>query len=266
MTYLTEESAHLQPIELYTFTLPTGTERYTDQELAYVHHVTLQTFNPEPISRGQLQQSDEDSSMTVEIEVDAINPVANFFRTPFLPARSIFVTIERTHFTVTPAAPALVFRGKVAQCAFEGARAKLTCVPTREAIVRQVPTVLVQALCSNTLYDQRCQVLPASFDVVGNITVVSGVDVTVPGHGQPDGWFSGGTLGAVGFPEATIRKQIGNVFSLLYNYGFTVGLAVTLLPGCDKRFATCQAKFANTSRFQGFPNMPAIDPFVDQIN
>lgn len=265
MTYLGDETAHKLPVELFTFTLPTATERYTDTELDWAHPITAQTFLSEPITRGELQQSEEDASMSLEVTVDALNPVANFFRTPFLPARSVFILVERTHDGAVDA-PAVVFRGQVAQCVFAGASAKLTCIPTRQAITRSIPVILVQNLCTNTLYDQRCLVDPAAFDVAGVISAVAGVNVTVPGHGKPDDYFSGGTLAAPGFPEATIRKQVGNVFSLLYNYGFTVGLAVTLLPGCDKRFSTCIAKFANTTHYQGFPNMPAIDPFVDQIN
>jgi len=29
--------------------------------------------------------------------------------------------------------------------------------------------------------------------------------------------------------------------------------------GCDKRLATCGAKFANTANFRGFPNIPGQD-------
>jgi uncharacterized phage protein (TIGR02218 family) len=29
--------------------------------------------------------------------------------------------------------------------------------------------------------------------------------------------------------------------------------------GCDKRIATCGAKFANTANFRGFPNIPGQD-------
>ena len=265
MTYLDDEIAHKLPVELYTFTLPTATERFTDTEIAWAHPISGLPFAPNEISRGNLQQSEEDDSMSIEIVTDALNPVAEFFRTPFLPARTIFVLVERTH-TGAIDAPAVVFRGQIAQCVFEGAKAKMTCVPTKRAVSRTIPVILVQNLCTNTLYDQRCLVDPAAFDVAGNITVVSGVNVTVPGHGKPDDYFSGGTLTAPGLPEATIRKQTGNVFSLLYNYGFTVGMAVVLLPGCDKRFSTCIAKFANSTHYQGFPNMPQIDPFVDQMS
>ena len=266
MTYLADETAHKQPIELYQFTISGAFTRYTDNEVAYVHPITGQTYSPEAVSRGELQISEEDNSNSVDVTVDALSDIGNFFRNPFLPTRSVFLLIERTHPGAVDA-PALVFRGQVATCQFSGGTAKLTCIPTRQALQRMIPTVMVQSLCPNTLYDQRCLVNPASFQVTGlSITVISGTTVTVPGHGKPDGYFSGGTLTQGALPPVTIREQTGNVFRLLYNYGLTVAGGVTLLPGCDKKYSTCGLKFVNTTHFQVFPNMPVIDPFVDAIN
>lgn len=263
MTYLGDESAHKQPIELFQFNVGGVFHRFTDNELALNHPVTGNTYTPEPITRGNLQQSDEDSSMVLEITVDALNPVAEFFRTPLLPARTVYVLVERTHAGAT-ATPAVVFRGQVTQCEFDGASGKLSCVPMRQAIRREIPAILVQGLCTNTLYDARCQVAPAAFQVAGTATVVAANVLTITGHGKPDGYFSGGFITQAGAPAATIREHIGNTFKLLYNYGFTPG-PVALFPGCDKRYSTCGSKFANTLHHQGFPNMPAIDPFVDQV-
>jgi uncharacterized phage protein (TIGR02218 family) len=43
--------------------------------------------------------------------------------------------------------------------------------------------------------------------------------------------------------------------------GLTIspGDAFAVTAGCDKQFATCQAKFANQARFRGFPYMPGND-------
>jgi uncharacterized phage protein (TIGR02218 family) len=38
-----------------------------------------------------------------------------------------------------------------------------------------------------------------------------------------------------------------------------IGAAFTIYAGCDKRFATCKAKFANSENFRGFPHMPGND-------
>jgi uncharacterized phage protein (TIGR02218 family) len=37
------------------------------------------------------------------------------------------------------------------------------------------------------------------------------------------------------------------------------GDAFSLTPGCDKSFATCQAKFGNGVNFRGFPHIPGND-------
>ena len=42
------------------------------------------------------------------------------------------------------------------------------------------------------------------------------------------------------------------------------GDAFTVTAGCDKHFATCQAKFANAANFRGFPHMPGND-FVTAV-
>lgn len=265
MTYTADETAHKQPLELYQFTIQGVFYRYTSSELQVVHPVTGSAYTPEPVIRGELQQSEEDASMSLDISVDALNPVAAFFRTPFLNARTVFVLVERTHPGAVDA-PAVLFRGQVAQAVFSGAMAKMTCVPIRQAIARAVPSVLVQVLCSNTLYDARCLVNPATVQVAGLvISTVIGVILVIPGHGKPDGYFSGGTVTVVGLPSATIRDQTGDAFTLLYNYGFTPGSVVTLYPGCDKKLSTCVTKFANSTHYQGFPDMPVIDPFVDSI-
>lgn len=41
-----------------------------------------------------------------------------------------------------------------------------------------------------------------------------------------------------------------------------VGAAFIVTAGCDKRFATCRAKFANTVNFRGFPHMPGNDAVI----
>ena len=42
-------------------------------------------------------------------------------------------------------------------------------------------------------------------------------------------------------------------------YPIQVGDAFTIRPGCDKTFATCQAKFDNAINFRGFPHVPGND-------
>ena len=80
-----------------------------------------------------------------------------------------------------------------------------------------------------------------------------------------EGWFTRGRLvwGAGGESEVAAHRLEGGdaVLELLDPPGavLQVGGAFTVYAGCDKRFETCRAKFANTLNFRGFPHMPGND-------
>jgi uncharacterized phage protein (TIGR02218 family) len=269
MSYLTDESGGLDPIELFEFTYGITTWRFTDGDAPYIHPTSGLTYTPETISRGTMTQSDEDGSMSVEVVVDALAPIADFFRTPFLPAQQIWLTIYRTH--VGSVDVATIFRGRAGQCVFDGKVAKITCIPTRAAITKRIPVQLVQMLCNNTLYDGRCKADPNAFKSAGTITAINGLTFTLSGalSGRAAGFFDGGFIGSATKPAATILDHTvaGAVVTLkmLYNPGYIVGDVIDAFAGCDKRFSTCITKFANQIHHQGFPNFPAQDPFVNEV-
>lgn len=265
MTYLSEEAAGNDPIELYTFTFEAQEWLFTDGDGDYIHPVTGKTYKAEPLSRGNLTQSDEDSSMSIEVTIDALNPIADFFRSPYLPARQVWLVIERLH-RGSAAAPGVLFLGSVGSVTFEHAVAKLSCIPMRQAIGRIIPIQLVQALCSNTLYDGRCKANPAPFSVVRTITGIAGLTFSInAASGKAAAYYNGGFIEKVGIPPATIKEEIGVTLKMMYNPGYNIGDIVTLYAGCDKRLDTCIKKFDNNPHFQGFPFMPVLDPFADQI-
>ena len=41
-----------------------------------------------------------------------------------------------------------------------------------------------------------------------------------------------------------------------------VGDALDIFAGCDKRFETCQSKFANAVNFRGFPHIPGQNTVI----
>jgi len=92
--------------------------------------------------------------------------------------------------------------------------------------------------------------------------VVAGLD------GYAGGWFTQGrftfTSGAnEGFAtEVKSHHAAGGVrLELWQRPPETVqpGDGFTVTAGCDKRFETCRARFANTLNFRGFPHMPGND-------
>lgn len=130
----------------------------------------------------------------------------------------------------------------------------------------------VRRSCDAELGDSRCGVdldaaglkgTGAVEAVDGNIIRISGLD------GFASGWFSNGivtwTSGAAGGRKERVsshrKGQEGVILTLWRDHPAAVeaGDTLTVVAGCDKRFVTCKAKFANAANFQGFPHLPGDD-------
>ncbi len=128
-------------------------------------------------------------------------------------------------------------------------------------------------LCDARLGDGRCRLdlSGAAFNGAGAVTAaaddrrltVSGLDAFAAG------WFANGLLtwtaganaGAVQIVAGHLTGETGVVLVLeeAALQPMAAGDALTVRAGCDKRFATCDAKFANIMNFQGFPDIPGDD-------
>lgn len=80
-----------------------------------------------------------------------------------------------------------------------------------------------------------------------------------------DGWFSRGRVvwSEGGESEVAVHRSdaSGALIELLDHPAAQLALdaAFVIYAGCDKRFETCRAKFANSANFRGFPHMPGND-------
>ncbi len=74
-------------------------------------------------------------------------------------------------------------------------------------------------------------------------------------------FLSGASQGLVA--AITSHQRSGNIDTIALDRameaGFGVPDSIELTIGCDKRFATCSAKFSNTLNFRGFPHVPTTD-------
>lgn len=123
--------------------------------------------------------------------------------------------------------------------------------------------------CDADVGDARCGVdLETSvFRGEGVVTdILSGGAFRADGlEAFAEGWFARGRLSwdAGGESEvAAHRLEAGDaVLELLDAPGVAleVGATFVVRAGCDKRLATCHAKFSNTENFRGFPHMPGND-------
>lgn len=127
--------------------------------------------------------------------------------------------------------------------------------------------------CDAVLGDQRCGIDLglAEFRGEGIVTDADGVDRLMADglSGFADDWFSGGvvtwTSGAnEGQRRAVKQHRVSSgVVTLSFwrkmSEPIMAGDAFVVTAGCDKQFATCRTKFANSANFRGFPHMPGND-------
>jgi uncharacterized phage protein (TIGR02218 family) len=129
--------------------------------------------------------------------------------------------------------------------------------------------------CSADLGDARCGAAVAA--VTGTVASSDGrLGLTAPAlASHADGHFSGGRLvftsGAnVGFTSEVKRHGAAGGLGALQLWQappapIAAGDAFTVSPGCDKSFATCQAKFGNGINFRGFPHIPGNDFIIGGV-
>ena len=127
--------------------------------------------------------------------------------------------------------------------------------------------------CDAELGDQRCGVdldQPALKAVGAVAATVSADTIRVTGlDGFPSGWFAEGRLTATsGAATGTTVRVLSHRVSgegtelVLWREGAgppAPGDGFAVVAGCDKRFSTCKAKFANHLNFRGFPHLPGND-------
>jgi len=130
-----------------------------------------------------------------------------------------------------------------------------------------------QAGCDAALGDARCGVdlEDPAYRGTGAVTdLLRDRAFTASGIGGFDaGWFTFGTVewtsgaNAGRWAEVLGHDVTGGVATLTLLEppvrAIEAGDTFTIRAGCDKRIATCSAKFANTVNFRGFPNIPGQD-------
>ncbi len=120
--------------------------------------------------------------------------------------------------------------------------------------------------CRAELGDARCRVDLAPLTVGAEVTAMSdAVTVTVTGVAGELGRFAQGRLRAISGGNAGIDARIaatGAGTLVLFEplpQPLLPGTRLTLREGCDKRFATCTARFGNALNFRGEPHVPGAD-------
>jgi uncharacterized phage protein (TIGR02218 family) len=132
---------------------------------------------------------------------------------------------------------------------------------------------LYQALCDAELGDVRCgiNIEDPAYKAEASVAEVhdrfrlalNGLD------GFAEGWFACGKASWTGgkriglADRVTAHARIGgaDILTFAEPVGDWAAAGDTLIAyaGCDRRFSTCKARFANAANFRGFPHIPGSD-------
>lgn len=132
--------------------------------------------------------------------------------------------------------------------------------------------------CDAVLGDERCKIQLSSSQwsaASSVLEIVSPTALRILRPAKPADFFAQGTLvwtsGANAGETTHLAKAALRSDDVLHlwrspPFAMSVGDTFRLQAGCDKRFATCKAKFGNARNFQGFPHMPTEDFALSYAN
>lgn len=120
--------------------------------------------------------------------------------------------------------------------------------------------------CRAALGDKRCRVpLKPRTRATCVVAVGSGTSVTVASAAAGDNSYGYGRMrvlsGAAAGLDAALLSSVGTILTLRepLRLPVAVGDRVMIREGCDKRLASCAARFANAANFRGEPHVPGTD-------
>lgn len=258
-----------EPIELYTFAGPVQTWRLT----TYHKDVAFggDTYVATPGSRSNLLVVDVHAdSYDATVELAATHPLVQYYANGVAPRE---VSFNAKRYQASSGLAIQLWDGFIEALSFKDRMGSFR-VPsaTAEAMRLDCPSVVAQRLCNHILYDGRCTIARAGFQLVTTIAAISadGRTITtvgsVPGPTNNTPWARHGELLHSATTERrTITEQLAlNQFQVqceFQNASINIGDPVTVFAGCDHQVTTCRDKFANVINFGGFPDLPQSNIF-----
>lgn len=119
--------------------------------------------------------------------------------------------------------------------------------------------------CRAELGDRRCRIDLAPLTTLAVVGAGSLRDRLVVAGSAPDDRFVDGRVRCLDGDNAGLDARItavdGNALVLIEALPFAPGIGgrIELREGCDKRLATCGARFTNAANFRGEPHVPGGD-------
>lgn len=254
-----------RPVELYTFASDTDMWRYTSASRAVTVETSGLTYLPALIERGRLQRKDESGAVRVPIKLgrtcDVIDALVD------VSAHRMSLGIHRHQTADEESVPVLIAFGDLHNVTFNPDGWVTADLVTAEESFREVwPTKIIEPFCQWQTYSPDCGVNEYDFRFTTTVTDRDRVSLTLSSvDDQADHYYSLGQFiydGQRYFIESQLGTTIKIIGALPAQFDLDLALGpvnVTIIAGDDKKIRTCSQKFANASKFMGFPYLPALD-------
>lgn len=230
-----------------------------DEPITYLGQV----YQPETISRGEVDQSNEVVSGQLKIYLRKDHPLAALMLL-YLPPSPIAVTVFGSHYADTETV--VLFQGAIASARYTD-QCEITCNSGQYLLQRKIPTQLYQAPCTHIFGDAGCGIALSAHTYSGVISAIdsTGTIITVPAFASLPDSLQAGYL-RQGTSVRMIVAHSGSQITLLNPIsGLAVGQAVSGVAGCQLTFAACAA-YNNIANFLGFDLIPILNPFDGSAN
>ncbi len=284
MAFETFETGDGSPVELITFQSGPQFFFVANTVFPFVHGAT--SFLPLAYTLSPFGQSKDSDDNNRTMRVPNTFGVVNLFN-GILTSNSIQVTVERVHLDDPAQDRQIIWKGRIVAVNHIENDVELLLQPVTSG-TEATPPDTFSALCNAFLFESPgCTLSRDDFRFVAQVDAVSadGLQLTVNGlraravvldaaQGGPTGPLSAAELdiywqgGYVLMDSGEIRDIVeGNaggdpdvVRIIMPLRDITVLDALTVYAGCDLTRSTCDKKFDNVLNFQGYPDIPEIDP------
>lgn len=272
-----QTATEIRMADLYTITPVTGAVlRYTSWDASLNVQGNLFLSGPPHLRRSQIEEKIGLDVASLELEIlagpgDAINgvPILQLIAGGAFDGASL--RIDRLFMDSTGNQIGTVVRfsgmiGAVDQVSRTSARLTVDALVSR--LSRQLPGIILQPNCTNTLFDARCGLLKPSFAEALAVQAGSTVNKLISLSAKADAYYDNGQIAFTSGANSGLVKAVKQYaaqqffFNSPLPFAPSAGDAFTAYPGCDKTQSTCTSKFLNLANFEGFPYVPAPETAI----
>lgn len=255
-------------VDLWTFALPGGTQRWTNGPADISIGGTTWSAAAPVIVPGNVRPTSGVETATLDVELQGAFTISAVTIAALAATGSfddVLVTFERLYLPTPGTTPTvdhklIVFRGYVAGVEPQSTKVRLTVKSILARASEQLPRRLAGPMCPWVWGgpDGRCGINRASYTSTDTVAGGSTAQNVVLATGTSGNILVGALVTFASGEERSISAWNAGTKTMTVDSPLAAipSGSVTIKRGCDKTKATCSTTYSNLARFGGFPAIP----------